>query len=84
MAPLSGTITLINTKQYPFNNSAQNVALSTPKDDQDYVIYTEVLSSTGEAGDIIITGKALNGFKIAFTGSAASAVIKYYISGKQA
>jgi hypothetical protein len=84
MAPLSGTITLINTKQYPFNDSAQTVALAAPRDNQGYFVYTEVLSSTGEAGDIIITGKALNGFKIAFTGSAASAVIKYYVSGKQA
>lgn len=75
-----GTVTLANTKQYPFNNSVQTVALKSTRKTQDYTVQTEIISASGEAGDIIISGKAVNGFKIGFTGSAAQAVIKYYVT----
>ncbi len=77
----TGTITLTNTKQYPFNNSVQTVALEDSRDDQDYTVQTGVVSAVGEVGDIIISGKAVNGFKIAFTDSASLAVIKFYVTG---
>ncbi len=78
---LSGTVTLVNTKQYPFNNSEKTVALSASRNNQNYMVYTEILSSDGEVGDIAISGKAVNGFKLAFTGSASQAVIKYCVVG---
>lgn len=76
-----GTVTLTNTMQYPFNNSAQTVALKSPRNSLHYTVQTEVISTAGEAGDILISGKAVNGFKIAYTGSAAQAVIMYYVTG---
>jgi hypothetical protein len=77
---LTGTAILTNTKQYPFNNSAQTVALEASQAHTDYTVFTEVLSSVGgEVGDIIVSGKAVNGFKLAFTGSAAQAEIRYYV-----
>ncbi len=77
----NGIITLFNTKQYPFNNSQQTAALDIPRDNPDYTVQTEVISSTGEVGDILISDKAINGFKIAFTGSATQAVIRYSVTG---
>ncbi len=74
-------VTLTNTKQYPFNNSRQTVAFQSIGDSPDYLVQTEVVSSTGEVGDITISDKAVNGFNIAFTGSASSAVIRYRIYG---
>lgn len=76
-----GTVTLVNTKPYPFNNSVQSVALKSSRNNQDYTIQAEVVSTVGEVGDIAISGKAINGFKVAFTGSAKQAVIRYYVTG---
>ena len=42
---------------------------------------TEVISADGEVGNVIVTDKQLNGFKIAFTGSAKNVTIKYYVQG---
>lgn len=70
-----GTVKLINTKAYPFNNSEDTVCLTEPVDDTDYRVACEVLNTDGECGDIVVSGKARNGFKIAFTGSACWAEI---------
>ncbi|MDQ7790231.1 MAG: hypothetical protein U1D96_05460 [Eubacteriales bacterium] len=76
-----GEITLTNSQIYPFNNSIQTVALAKPRDTLNYRVLTEVLSAQGMAGAIRITDKALNGFKIQFTGSATSVTIKYFVQG---
>jgi hypothetical protein len=77
----TGTVILKNTQQYPFNNSQQTALLEIQRDNPDYIVRTEIVSSTGEVGDIIISDKAINGFKIAFTGSATQVIIKYHLSG---
>ncbi|ABR48708.1 hypothetical protein Amet_2556 [Alkaliphilus metalliredigens QYMF] len=76
-----GEISLLNTDVFPFNNSIKTVAMNKPRDTTDYRIHTEVVSANGNAGNILITDKQLNGFKIAFTGSATNITIKYYIQG---
>ncbi len=77
----TGTVTLTNTKPYPFNNSLTTAAFESPMDSCCYTVITEVTESSGEAGEIIVFGKAKNGFKLAFTGSATRAVIKYSVIG---
>lgn len=85
LADLQGetkTVTLKNTQQYPFNNSEQSVALKTERNHMDYTVETEVVDYTGGfSGDIVITEKLLNGFKIAHTGSATSVTVKIYVKG---
>jgi hypothetical protein len=76
---LVGEVRLTNTKPYPFNDSQKTVALEQSQPDVKYSIQTEVISASGEVGDIEISGKAVNGFKIAYTGSALKATIRYYI-----
>ncbi|AOY77181.1 hypothetical protein [Clostridium formicaceticum] len=76
-----GEVSLLNTDAFPFNNSIKTVAMDKPRDTTDYRIHTEVVSADGNVGDILITDKQLNGFKIAFTGSATNVTIKYYIQG---
>lgn len=78
---LTGTATLKNSKRYPFNNSMQTIALKTSRDHPDYTVLTEVLSSAGEVGDVTVSGKAVNGFQLAYTGSAKQAVIQYTVLG---
>jgi hypothetical protein len=76
------TVTLTNTQQYPFNNSQQTVALATPRNNLDYTVTYEIVSETGGfAGDVIISAKLVNGFKVEFTGSATSVTVKLYIKG---
>ncbi len=74
-----GIIRLDNTEAYPFNNSAQTVALTKQRAGTDYQVLTDLLASDGAVGDICVSGRAINGFQIAFTGSATYAEIRYTV-----
>lgn len=74
--------TLTNSKEYPFNNSQKTLALKTPRGNLDYTVFVE--SSTEDAGgigEIKITDKQLNGFKIEFTGAAKEVSVKCTVQG---
>jgi hypothetical protein len=74
-------VNLTNNQEYPFNNSVITVALLKERDTLNYRVLTEIVSSVGIVGDIVIYDKAKNGFKIKYTGSATSATIKCFIQG---
>lgn len=75
-------VTLTNTLEYPFNNSKTTVQLDPSLNTKDYTVTPEIVSVTGGAvGDIEITDKLLNGFKVAYTGSATEVVLKLYVRG---
>ena len=74
--------TLTNTKEYPFNNSKKTVALKTPRGNLDYTVNVEAdADGAGGVGDIKITDKQLNGFKIEYTGAAKSVSVKCTVQG---
>ena len=74
--------TLNNTKEYPFNNSKKTVALKTPRGNLDYTVNVEAdTGSAGGIGEIKITDKQLNGFKIEYTGAAESVSVKCTVQG---
>ena len=74
--------TLTNTKEYPFNNSKRTLAFATPKGTLNYTVIVEAQTeSTGGIGEIKITDKQLNGFKIEYTGTAKSVDVKCYVQG---
>lgn len=75
------TITLTNSQSYPFNDSTQTIALATARNFTDYTVEAEVLEHSGNVGDVRIFDRMLNGFKIAYDGSAKSATIKLRIKG---
>ena len=77
------TANLTNTAAYPFNSSTATVAFPTGKtrNTTDYIINAEVTASVGDVGNIVISDKMVNGFKVAYTGSATSATIKLYVQG---
>ena len=75
------TVTLTNTQRYPFNSSAQTIALSTVRNFTDYTVEAEVLDHSGSVGEVRIFDRMLNGFKVAYDGSAKSATIKLRIKG---
>jgi len=74
-----GTVALSNSQEYPFNNSKTTINLKKPRNTLDYTVLVEY--NTTNAGEVKVTDKQLNGFKLEYTGSAASVTIKYYVRG---
>lgn len=85
IATLDGEIiskTLTNNQNYPFNNSISTVSMTKLRDTTNYRVAVEVENVAGGfAGDIKVTEKALNGFKLSFSGSATSVTLKLYVQG---
>ena len=75
------TVTLSNIQSYPFNNSTQTIALNTVRNFTDYTVEAEITAHDGNVGDVRIFDRMLNGFKVAYDGSAKSATIKLRIKG---
>lgn len=79
------TTTLTNTAgEAWFNNSAKTLALSVNRDTLDYTVTAEVQTPVDNVGDIIVYDKQVNGFKVRYTGSAASVSLKLYVKGGNA
>lgn len=74
-----GQVTLTNTLQYPFNNSQVTINLKKPRNTLDYIVYVEY--GGNNVGEVIVSGKQINGFKLEYTGSASSVAVKYYVRG---
>lgn len=74
-------VTLTNTKDFYFNNSAKTIALSKIRNSLDYRVFAEVQGNVTNVGDVVVYDKQLNGFKIAYTGSAESVSLKCYVQG---
>lgn len=81
--PEVGTVTLTNTLKLPFNNSQKTVTLVKKRNTFDYAleIISAVASDAKPIGDITVSNRQLNGFALAYSGSAASVTIKYRIIG---
>lgn len=75
------TIMLTNTQSYPFNNSQKTVSFSATRTTTAYSVDVEVLEHSGDVGDVLISDKLLNGFKVRYDGSANSATVKLIIKG---
>lgn len=77
--------TLTNTAgEAFFNDSAKTIALSVERDTFDYTVHMEMATPVDNVGDIIVYDKQVNGFKVKYTGSAASVDLKLYIQGGNA
>lgn len=73
-------VTMTNSLVYPFNNSKKTVSID-QKDTLDYRVIVELEENTPDVGEIIVTDKQINGFKIEFTGSAKSVKVRCYVTG---
>lgn len=77
----TGTVNLTNTQQFPFNDSKKTVALTNVRDNLNYIVVVVSKTGSGNIGEIEISDRQVNGFKIEFTGSAASATVVYAVIG---
>lgn len=78
------TVTLTNTAAYPFNSTVDNpvtVALANTRKNLYYTVEATVADHSGEVGEIHITDKALNGFKVSFDGSGKSVTLTLRVKG---
>lgn len=78
------TVTLTNTEKLPFNTTVdtpRTVALNSARNNTSYSVETEITARSGPVGEIIISDKALNGFKISYTGSGKSVTVVIRING---
>ena len=80
----AGSVTLTNSQAFPFNDSQVTVPLTTERANQNYIVDYEVTAAVGNVGDIIVSAKLVNGFKIEHTGSATSVTVKYQVLGGMA
>ncbi|MDR1158369.1 MAG: hypothetical protein LBK75_08740 [Oscillospiraceae bacterium] len=76
-----GRITLTNTEIFPFNNSQKTISLSGVNGSDSYIVLTRVTAFRGNVGEIEVSDRLRNGFKVAFTGSGASATVEYTVMG---
>lgn len=76
-----GQLTLTNIRAYPHSNAVGTVSLILPRLSMNYLVNLEVLTTAGSIEGVEVYDRQLNGFKIRYSGSAASATIKYYVSG---
>ena len=77
-------VTLENTLAFPFNttmNSPVAIALTKTRNSTEYSVEAEVLAHEGQVGEIEITAKARNGFKISFSGSGSSVKLLVKVKG---
>ena len=77
----TGTITLKNTSKFPFNNSLASVALVASMPNINYIVMVDVVDAKGNVGDVTVSDKLTNGFKLSYDGSASEATIKYPVIG---
>ncbi len=75
-------VELTNDQVYPFNGSQKAVQITPQRNDKSYTVEVEVVSKEGGfIGDFEITEKLVNGFKIAYTGSATKVNVICYVRG---
>lgn len=79
----TGTVTLTNSQSFPFNNSKKTVALANVRDNLNYVVVvvSKTANDNGNIGEIEISERQVNGFKIEHTGSSASVTVVYAVIG---
>ena len=77
----TGTKTLTNTKSFPFNDSKSTVALTNVRENLNYVVVIVEATGAGNIGEVEVSDRLTNGFKLAFNGSAKSVTVKYAVIG---
>lgn len=76
-----GTVTLTNSLKFPFNNSKQSVDLATRRDNLNYIVVIVNVTGEGNVGEVEVTDRLVNGFKLNYTGSASSVAVTYAVIG---
>lgn len=74
-----GTATLTNTETFPFHSNPQSVSIGATLDNAYYEVQTKVTAFSGCVGEIEVSDKLTNGFKLSHTGSAESVTVAWTV-----
>ncbi len=75
------TAELKNTLKVPATNAEKTITLQKMVNNTDYSVEAEVISSDGPVERVEIYGKALNAFKVCYSGSARNVALKLHVTG---
>lgn len=75
------SVDLKNTMKFPATNAEKTVALPRTVNKVDYDVFAEVLSADGPVERVEVYGKALNAFKVCYSGSAKNVTVKLHVTG---
>lgn len=72
----------MDNQPWPFNNKVTTIGLKNLRENVNYGVEVSVISySGGRLGNITVTDRALNGFKLVHDGSATSVKVGVRVSG---
>ena len=77
-------VKLTNSAKYPFNSTMdipETVSLTQVRKNKFYSVECEIKSHKGEVGELIVTQKAENGFKLSFNGAGSEVVVTVRVKG---
>ena len=75
------TVDLKNTMKYPATSAEKTVTLPRPANNSDYTVETEIIEADGPVENVEVYGKALNAFKVCYSGSAKNVTLKLHVIG---
>ena len=75
------SVALKNTLKFPATNAEKTVVLPQPVNKLDYDVFVEVVSADGPVERVEVYGKALNAFKVCYSGSARNVTVKLHVTG---
>lgn len=75
------TVDLKNTLKYPATNAEKTITLPQTLNNSDYMVEAEVIEADGPVEFVKVYGKALNAFKVCYSGSARNVSLKLHVRG---
>lgn len=75
------TATLNNTLKYPATNAEKTITLPRVLNNTDYTVEAEITEADGPVEFVEVYGKALNAFKVRYSGSARTVSLKLHVIG---
>ena len=75
------SVDLQNTLKFPATNAEKTVILPQTVNKVDYDVFAEVVSADGPVERVEVYGKALNAFKVCYSGSAKNVTVKLHVTG---
>ena len=74
-------VELKNTLKFPATNAEKTITLPQMVNNTDYSVEAEIVSSDGPVERVETYGKALNAFKVCYSGSARNVALKLHVTG---
>ena len=75
------SVDLENTLKFPATNAEKTITLPQTVNKVDYDVFAEVVSADGPVERVEVYGKALNAFKVCYSGSAKNVTVKLHVTG---